>query len=279
MPNEVVIVAEDGTEHVFPAGFSPKRAAAIVRGRKTPELPAGATNGMLPQSTMNDPPPPSKRTVLDSVSGLIGFLAGDPAPPTPGRVWKRPDIQAAVNEADVMGRPMLPVSGAHAIKRGVAMIPTRAKAGQAFQQVAAKVGSNPVDVSRVGDVALRINQLAERGGRRPKVVFDFLKRATDPAKAEPTFNEMRDFYSNISRLSVEETRSLPPVIRRELTNMRVALDKALTATAAAGGQGEVYKAAMRKYAIASRMRELSEKAAKYGATAIGAGAAYKLLND
>lgn len=30
--NEVVIVSDDGTEHVFPAGFDPKRAAAIVKG-------------------------------------------------------------------------------------------------------------------------------------------------------------------------------------------------------------------------------------------------------
>lgn len=36
---EVVIVGDDGTEHVFPAGFDPKRAAAIVRQAAPPKAP------------------------------------------------------------------------------------------------------------------------------------------------------------------------------------------------------------------------------------------------
>jgi hypothetical protein len=32
MDDEVVIIGDDGTEHVFPAGFDPQKAAAIVRG-------------------------------------------------------------------------------------------------------------------------------------------------------------------------------------------------------------------------------------------------------
>lgn len=32
MDPEVVIIGDDGTEHVFPAGFDPQKAAAIVRG-------------------------------------------------------------------------------------------------------------------------------------------------------------------------------------------------------------------------------------------------------
>jgi hypothetical protein len=34
---EVVIIAKDGAEHVFPDGFDPKRAAAIVRGGSHPK--------------------------------------------------------------------------------------------------------------------------------------------------------------------------------------------------------------------------------------------------
>lgn len=34
---EVVILGADGTEHVFPPGFNPKRAAAIVRGQGSPQ--------------------------------------------------------------------------------------------------------------------------------------------------------------------------------------------------------------------------------------------------
>jgi len=46
MAQEIVIRAADGTEHVFPPGFDPKRAAAIVRERAKPvpssPVPAGA---------------------------------------------------------------------------------------------------------------------------------------------------------------------------------------------------------------------------------------------
>lgn len=35
---EIVIVADDGTEHVFPPGFDPKKAAAIVRQRPQPDF-------------------------------------------------------------------------------------------------------------------------------------------------------------------------------------------------------------------------------------------------
>lgn len=36
MDNDVIIIGDDGTEHVFPAGFDPKRAAAIVRSGSAP---------------------------------------------------------------------------------------------------------------------------------------------------------------------------------------------------------------------------------------------------
>lgn len=159
------------------------------------------------------------------------------------------------------------------------VIPTRAKAGRQFQQVMSKVGDEVVDVAKPGDAALRISELAERGGSMPKAVRDFMKRATDPTKGEPTYREMRDFYSNISRLSANEFQRLTPVVRMEVGKLRVALDRALAATAAKGGEEATYRAAMKQYALAARARELVEKAAKYGAGALGAGWAYKQLTD
>src|SRR3990167_173785 len=50
--SEVVIVGDDGVEHVFPPGFDPKRAAAIVRGGGSrgmgqPERAAPTTAGFV----------------------------------------------------------------------------------------------------------------------------------------------------------------------------------------------------------------------------------------
>src|SRR6266571_2841498 len=39
--DEVVIVGDDGTEHVFPPGFDPKKAAALVRGRTGAPIRSG----------------------------------------------------------------------------------------------------------------------------------------------------------------------------------------------------------------------------------------------
>lgn len=43
MDPEVVIIGSDGTEHVFPPGFDPKKAAAIVRDGASPETPQPQT--------------------------------------------------------------------------------------------------------------------------------------------------------------------------------------------------------------------------------------------
>lgn len=193
-----------------------------------------------------------------------------------------PDEELGMRAATVAEIATAAKGGLHAgrgAKSVAEAIPTRAKAGAQFEQIMAKVGDLPVDVSRPGDAALRVAQLAERGGSMPKVVRDFLRRATDPEKAEPTYREMRDFYSNISRLSADEMKRLTPVVRKEVGELRAALDKALADVAARGGQERTYRAAMRQYAIASRMRELAEKSVKYGAGVAGAGALYNVLRD
>ena len=76
---EVVIVGNDGREHVFPPGFDPKRAAAIVRGQATRKQatppPAAATADMMAQSTFEgDPTAP--RTWTDTAVDALPMLGG-----------------------------------------------------------------------------------------------------------------------------------------------------------------------------------------------------------
>lgn len=239
-------------------------------------LPEAATRGMVPQSTPEgDPsvadqwpglnPAEKARAVLqwggNAIAGMTGMgSAGREAVENPGTTLATAGVGAAAQKA-------------------APMIPTRAKAAEKFKQVMGKVGSEPVDIARPGDSALRIAQLAERGGSMPKVVRDLLKRATDPAKPDIDYREARDFYSNISRLSADEMQRLTPVMKRELGELRSTLDRALSQAAARGGQERAYRAAMREYAVASRIREFAEKAAKWGAGIAGAGTAYGWLKD
>jgi hypothetical protein len=140
------------------------------------------------------------------------------------------------------------------------------------------VGNEPVDMGPPGNVALRIDELAKRGGSMPKAARDLIKRTTDPEMGDVTFNEARDFYSNISRLSARDYKRLTPVVQREIGNLREAMNKVIEAAAKRGGQDQAYREAMREYAVASKIanisRNLGDVALKAGATAAGAGALY-----
>lgn len=100
MPDpKVVILGEDGTRHVFPAGFDPARAAAIVRGQPTQEA-VSQTEPTVPPSTNTALEMQAARRVLpiatDAIQGFatsptvartgatIGRIAGSVAPPVVG---------------------------------------------------------------------------------------------------------------------------------------------------------------------------------------------------
>jgi hypothetical protein len=174
-------------------------------------------------------------------------------------------------------------AAAKGVKTAVGAIPRVARAGEKFQEVMGAAKNVPVDVTEVGDVALRISQLAERGGSMPLAVRKILNRMTDPAKAPMAYEEARDFASNISRLSANEFGRLTPAVAREVANLRVALNKANAVAAEAAGKGAEYKAAMREYARAMKLRD-AVSAAVSGAkkalpAATAAGAAYWLTRE
>lgn len=161
--------------------------------------------------------------------------------------------------------------------KGAQAVPTAAKAGAKFQSVMGAAKNVPVDIEAPGQVALRVQQMAERGGAMPLAVRKFLNRVTDPNKGELTYEEARDFASNLSRLSADETRRLAPAMRRELANLRVSLNESVGKAAESAGKGAEYKSAMSEYAQAMRIKDAMEsfvagakKAAPY-ATAAGVG--------
>lgn len=162
-------------------------------------------------------------------------------------------------------------------KAAVKAIPSLPRAAGKFEEVMGAARNMPVDISGPGNVALRIQELAERGGSMPKAVRDFLKRVTDPEKGEMNYEEARDFASNISRLSANEFGRLTPVVAREVAGMRVALNRAVADAAGKAGKGNEYAQAMNEYGRAMRLNKAVEefwtgakRMAPY-ATAVGAG--------
>ena len=209
---------------------------------------------------------------IPGVSGAVDRLYG--APGLSNQAFQVYDKELeATNPAQMVGKGVeFLAEAAIPVTAGVKALPTTAKAGKKFETVMKAAHARPVDVSRAGDVALRIQELADRGGSMPMVVRKFLKRITDPAQGDLTYKEGRDFYHNISRLSANEFQRLTPVIQREVSALRVALNQALERTASGVGKGDDYSAAMKEYRRAARLREMGEATANAGKKAAITGA-------
>jgi hypothetical protein len=194
-----------------------------------------------------------------------------------------PDVESPSTFSGKVGSA-LPVLGEMAIggqpvaRAAKAAIPSAARAGEKFQDVMGAARHVTLELAETGDAALRIMQLAERGASMPMAVRKLLVRMTDPKKGPMAYEEGRDFASTISRLSADEMKRLTPVVKREVANLSVALNKANALAARSVGKGEEFNAAMREYAKAMKLRSTLDamiSGAKKGlpiATAAGAGA-------
>ncbi len=263
-----MIVDDAGTEHVFPQGFDPKKAAMIVKSQSSaqPTDASGSGLGVMASAfqTAKDvgagfakAAGRSVKAVADDLphafggaglSDYIDLATGRPKGESYQRVSEGLQSKNAAQTAGGLGETALEL--ALPIGKAVEAIPTTAKAGPLFQQVMSAAKNVPVNVEPAGQAALRISQLAERGGRLPKPVNDFLKYVTNPEKPQLTYEAGRDFLQNLGKLSVNERNSLTPVIQREVAIMTSNLAKAVADAAAKVGHGETYAKAMTQYARA-----------------------------
>lgn len=292
---DVVIVDDQGNEHVFPAGFDPARAAAIVRQQAgaarqtTPPAvmaPGGKPGTMTEEAWAALTPAEKIRNGLQwagkVISGMTGMNEG-------GRdAVENPKTALAMAAVPVVLQKAPAVIGAtkEAAARGLGMSSTRASETLARVADAAKSGSVNVGVEGPGAQGLRMLELQDRGGSLPRVVTQFMRRITDPEGAPMSFAEGRDFYSNLSRLSANEFGRLNPVMQRQLGAMREALHTALTDAAGTVGMGEQYAGGIREYAkaaAAAKRWEQLQPAIKGAllklAGAIGLGGAAKAAYD
>lgn len=276
MPSTYKITTDQGVYNVtVDDGQAPAAAA-----------PAAATAGMMPPSTAQGDPAPSparmvsaggRGTSLD-VRKSADFAQGLGAAIPFAGIETPSSVQGytgrVAGEAALMAVPV-----AKGVKAVGEMLPSAARAGAKFQQVMGAAGDLPVDVAKPGQIALRIQELAERGASMPMVVRKFLGRITDPEKGDLTYREARDFYHNISRLSANEFLRLTPVVKREVSGLRVALNSAIGETARVAGKLPEYQGAMKEYASAAKVKATMQavgKGAKDAAVkyALPGGAAY-----
>jgi hypothetical protein len=169
------------------------------------------------------------------------------------------NAQRAGGVAETIAELAIPVT------KAAEAVPSTARAGRAFESVMGAAKDIPLDVSEPGKVALRIADMAQRGGGTnwgPPPVRQFIQYITDPKKPDMTYEVARDFASNISRLSSKDLASVPPAMMREIGELRMTLNKAIGEAAQQVGKLGDYEAAMKEYAQAAKVRDAAQDIVK-----------------
>lgn len=255
------------------AQSQPMPSAAIQPGLLKPSVPSPVGETPLQRFSREHRPAAGRGTQLDVRKS--GDFASGVGASIPFAGIEQADSGHAMAGRAVGELAQLAIPGAAVHKVAKAVLPNAARAGAKFQQVMKAAKDVPIDTSRVGDAALRIAQLSERGGSMPKVVRDFLKRSTDPKKGDLAYGEARDFYSNITKLSADEFQRLNKVMKREVITLRLALHDSLIRAADTVGEGQKYQSAVKEFAQAARLREFADMTKKWAIRgAVGGGAGY-----
>lgn len=174
---------------------------------------------------------------------------------------KMEQAAARGNPGGVIGEALPPAALAAAgpILRGAGeLIPSASKASAALENVKAAAGKIPIDMSKPGNTALELLDQSQKGATLPKVVRDFVNRATKPGSEPITYADAKDFQSNVSRLSAEERMKLNPNTQRLLSQLNEDLKGSLEDAADVAGKGEQFTKAMREYHQAMTLRGYSE---------------------
>lgn len=230
--------------------------------------------------------------------GLLRATKGAAEIPQSGKTWQGTKdltggtLQAVTIPSAFVGGPAVE-EGSEAIAAGTGKIFGNVeRAGQLFNQVKAAAKTSEVPVTdEMYAAASRAMDLADTGAKGlPRVIFKFMNRVTAPYKEPIAWDEARDFYSNVSRLSANEYQNMNPQMAAAVGRFAGAFDDSLRAVAAAAGQGDQYSEAMQLYRTAKSWQRFGanvwsgvKKALPFAGgaaagSAIGSGATRRLLD-
>src|SRR5215472_16327813 len=148
-----------------------------------------------------------------------------------------------------------------------ARFPSRKEAGDTINDVKNDIGSNPVDTSQTRTAAQRANQLRTQvGAFMPAPLRKYVTRINDQTQGPLTFAEARDFYSQLTKLSLPERLKTGGEMKALVNEVTARLGGALESAANQAGRWD-YGDAVRNYSLAMRNRVALSTAAALGAAA------------
>jgi hypothetical protein len=166
--------------------------------------------------------------------------------------------------------------GAHAIvPRALEAIPSAERAGRNFDTVMNAARNVPIDLTEPGRIALRAQELGERGSPGPpKPIKKFLSASTDPNAPPLTYESGRDFASNAGSLSSRQKAGINRPMAAQLSQFAQAMDEANRQAAEQAGVGKEYGDAMTEYRRAMQIRNAVDAAKRFAGTTAGRAIGY-----
>jgi hypothetical protein len=123
----------------------------------------------------------------------------------------------------------------------------RQTAGKLFESVGAEANKVPVSLDNASDAALKLMDWQKKTQLGP-TINKFLNRITNGKLGPLTYEEARDYYKLLGRLSWEETSKLADPVQRDLQALVTGLKQDVGNAAAQVGREGDYYTAMGKYA-------------------------------
>jgi hypothetical protein len=159
--------------------------------------------------------------------------------------------------APITAATLAPSFGVRALNAAKKALPGAriARAASQLGEVRGAAGNIPIDVSKAGNTALEIMKQTERGGPPVRAVRQIVQRMTDPSKGALTYEEAKDFQSNLSKLSASEHMEMKPATKRLVGQLNAELKEALKGAASQVGKGYVFSGAMKDYHRAAQTRD------------------------
>ncbi|MCU1301972.1 MAG: hypothetical protein JWQ87_2256 [Candidatus Sulfotelmatobacter sp.] len=149
-------------------------------------------------------------------------------------------------------------------------------AGGILQAVAHDANKVPVALENAGDAALKLMDWQKKTQLGP-TLNKFLNRITNPKLGPMTYEEGRDFYSLLSRMSADEQLKMAAPVKFQVQQLTAGLKQDIGNAADQVGRAADYYRGMRDYAKAAKLQDWYDTTKTYlirGALgAVGAGAA------